>query len=76
MIHQPDLGTITDDVHVRFQVTILKDGTVDSVQVIGQNSAKAADRIRKAYKDVKYKPAMCGTEPVIADIVEGLDITH
>ncbi len=79
MLHHPDLsslGAFSDDVHVRFQVTIMKDGSVDSVQVIGQNSAQAADRIRRAYKNVKYKPAMCGTEPVIADVVEGLDIAH
>ena len=79
ILRKPDLssiGSFPEDVHVRFQITILKDGSVGKVQVIGQNSAQAADRIRRAFMDAKYKPALCGTEPVVADIEAGLDITH
>ncbi|MGA3135927.1 MAG: hypothetical protein ABSC88_08050 [Terracidiphilus sp.] len=79
MIQKPDiasLGVFSGDVHVKFQVTILTDGSVGAIQVIGQNSTEAADRIRKVWKDARYKPAMCGTEPVVADEQEGLDITH
>jgi hypothetical protein len=78
MIQKPDitsLGHFSEDVQVRFQVTILTDGSVGAIQVIGQNSAEAADRIRKLWKDARYKPAMCGTEPVVADVQTGMDIT-
>jgi hypothetical protein len=79
ILRKPDLsslGSFTQDVHVRLQITILKDGSVGTVQVIGQNSAEAADRIRRAFRDAKYKPALCGTEPVVADIEAGFAITH
>jgi hypothetical protein len=79
VIQKPDvasLGRFSEDVHVKFQVTVLTDGSVGAIQVIGQNSAEAADRIRKAWKDARYKPAMCGNEPVVADEHVGLDLVH
>jgi len=79
MIQKPDIASLrgfSGDVHVRLQVTVLTDGSVGAIQVIGQNSAEAADRVRKLWKDARYKPAMCGTEPVVADDQAGLDITH
>ena len=79
ILRKPDLlnlGSFPKDVHVRLQITILKDGSVGAVQVIGQDSAQAADRIRRAFMDAKYKPALCGTEPVVADIEAGFAITH
>jgi hypothetical protein len=79
ILRKPDLlnlGSFPKDVHVRLQITILKDGSVGAVQVIGQDPAQAADRIRRAFMDAKYKPALCGTEPVVADIEAGFAITH
>ena len=79
MIKRPDiasLGGFSGSVNVKFQTTVLKDGSVGAIQVIGQNSAEAADRIRKLWKDARYKPAMCGTEPVVADVEEGLIIAR
>jgi hypothetical protein len=79
LIHRPDLSSLRffpEDVRVKFQVTILKDGSVSSVQVISQSSANVADRLRRAYMDAKYKPAMCGAEPVVADEDVGIDFTH
>jgi hypothetical protein len=79
MIQKPDiksLGVFSRDVRVSFQVTVLTDGSVGAIQVIGQNSPEAADRIRKLWMRARYKPAMCGSEPVVADEQAGLDITH
>jgi hypothetical protein len=79
LIQKPDfarLGGFCGEVHVRFQVTVLTDGSVGAIQVIGQNSTEAADCIRKLWKDTRYKPAMCGSEPVVADEQVGLDFTH
>ena len=79
IIQKPDFTSLrgfSGNVHVRLQVTILKDGSVGAIQVISQNSVEAGDRIRKAWKDVRYKPAMCRTEPVVADDQVGIDITR
>ena len=78
MIQKPDIASlrISEDVHVRFEVTVLTDGSVGAIQVLSQNSVDAAQRIRTVWKDARYKPAMCGNEPVVADVQEGLDITH
>jgi len=78
MLEKPDiasLGVISGSVHLRFQVTVLKDGSVGSVQLIGQRSSNyAADIMRKLWMNARYKPAMCGTEPIVADVQAGLDI--
>jgi hypothetical protein len=79
MIRRPDLshsGASGAVSRVTFQITILKDGTVGSIQVIGQSSAKAADSIRKDFKDARFKPALCGAEPVVADIEESIEIAY
>ena len=78
MIKHPDMSLLAfpEDARIRFQVTILKDGSVGSIQVIGQSSVEAGNRIRRALRDAQFKPAMCGSEPVVADIVEGVDISH
>ncbi len=74
MSHLSHLGIHLEGLHLTFQVTILKDGSVGSIQVIGRNSVEAADAIRMAFRSAKFKPALCGTEPVIADIDESLNV--
>src|SRR5579863_5292663 len=79
MIQKPDiasLGGLPGGVHVRFQVAVLTDGSVGTIQVIAQNSGGAADGLRKLWKGARYEPAMCGTEPVVADEEAGSDIAH
>jgi hypothetical protein len=49
-------------------ITILADGNVGDVQVMGQNNSFAADTI-STVKLWKFRPAMCGDQPVVSDLV-------
>ena len=77
MTHPPDLPDIGDigiSGTVSLQLTIVTDGTVVLNQVIGQTSDELANRIRQKLMKMKFKPAMCGNEPVVADIVYQINI--
>ena len=49
-------------------MTILADGSVDDVHVIQGRTPAMNAVIQKSLKLWKFKPAMCGTEPVVSDI--------
>jgi TonB family protein len=49
-------------------ITILADGTVDNPQVIGSTTPEMDAAAKRAVTKWKFKPAMCGAEPVTADI--------
>lgn len=52
----------------KVSLTILADGTVENVQLIG-TATKEMDRATvDTIKQWKFKPAMCGSEPVTSDI--------
>ncbi len=74
----PDIGhleSLSGEAHVEVQVTVMKDGSVGAIQVIGLNSVELADRIRKVWMNVRFKPAMCGTEPVLVDEEVDMEVT-
>lgn len=49
------------------QVTILADGSVGDVQTVGVSGREQHAAVMEAFKKWRFKPAMCGTEPVVAD---------
>ena len=49
-------------------MTILEDGTVGDIQLIGRATQSMDDATLQTLKGWKFKPAMCGTEPVVSDI--------
>lgn len=51
-----------------FQLTVLADGAVSNVQIVGSAGSAQADAAIVALKKAKFKPAMCGVEPVVADV--------
>ncbi len=57
---------------VEFAVTILADGTVGSIHMIRKSGGIEDDAVMAAIKNARYKPAMCGTDPVVADIIVGV----
>jgi TonB family protein len=57
---------------VEFAVTILTDGTVGSIRMIRKSGGIEDDAVMAAIKNARYKPAMCGTDPVVADIIVGV----
>jgi TonB family protein len=54
---------------VSLQVTVLPAGSVDSVQFMQRAGAGLDEAAESAVKRYKFKPAMCGSEPVAADII-------
>jgi TonB family protein len=55
-------GTVT------VAVTVLPDGSVGDVQLIGSAGHEMDQVTREVVQGWKFKPAMCGSEPVTADI--------
>lgn len=49
-------------------MTVLADGSVTDIQLIGSAGHSMDDSTLRTLKTWKFKPAMCGTEPVVADI--------
>jgi len=50
------------------QITVQADGTINNVQIVGTEGKAQIDAVMAAIKQTKFKPAMCGTEPVVADL--------
>ncbi len=68
-IKKPDapfvgVGNSTD----RMTLTILTDGSVGDVQLIARGGQKMDQTYMKLFRQWKFRPAMCGNEPVVADI--------
>jgi TonB family protein len=49
-------------------MTVLTDGSVGNIQLVGSATLSMDDASLKTLRDWKFRPAMCGTEPVVADI--------
>ena len=49
-------------------MTVLADGSVDDIQLIGSATHSMDDATLQTLKGWKFKPATCGAEPVVSDI--------
>jgi TonB family protein len=49
-------------------MTVLTDGSVTDIQVIGKATQSMDDATLQTLKGWKFKPAMCGSDPVVSDI--------
>jgi TonB family protein len=49
-------------------VTVLADGSVDNIQLVGSSTRSMDEATLNTLKSWRFKPAMCGNEPVITDI--------
>jgi TonB family protein len=49
-------------------MTVLTDGSVENIQLIGRSTQEMDKATLKTLKEWKFKPAMCGGEPVVYDI--------
>ncbi len=61
----PAIGWNADDT---IALTILTDGSVGDVQLIARGGEKLDNAAMTTLKQWKFKPAMCGTDPVVSDI--------
>jgi len=49
-------------------MTVLTDGSVTDIQLVGSAGRSMDDATLQTLKTWRFKPAMCGTEPVVSDI--------
>jgi TonB family protein len=49
-------------------MTVLTDGSVENIQIVGRATHGMDEATVQTLKRWKFKPAMCGTEPVVFDI--------
>jgi TonB family protein len=49
-------------------MTVLADGSVSDIQLVGSATRSMDDATLQTLKGWKFKPAMCGAEPVVSDI--------
>jgi TonB family protein len=49
-------------------MTVLADGSVGEIQLIGSGGRSMDDMTLKTLQSWKFKPAMCGAEPVVSEI--------
>jgi TonB family protein len=49
-------------------MTVLTDGSVTGIQLIGRAAQSMDEATLQTLRKWKFKPAMCGTEPVVSDI--------
>jgi TonB family protein len=49
-------------------MTILTDGSVDDVHLAGKSASSMDEATLQTLKGWRFKPAMCGAEPVVSDI--------
>ena len=49
-------------------MTVLADGSVSNIQLVGSAARSMDNATLETLKGWKFKPAMCGTEPVVSDI--------
>jgi TonB family protein len=47
--------------------TVLTDGSIENVQITQSDGSVADNALLGYLKNAKYKPAMCGTEPIVSD---------
>jgi TonB family protein len=50
-------------------MTVLTDGSVSNIQVLGRATQSMDDATLETLKGWRFKPAMCGANPVVSDIV-------
>ena len=63
-------GGVGDAGQMTAVVTILTDGSVGDVQLVGKNGqAQKNNTVLEQIKGFRFRPAMCGDTPVVADIV-------
>jgi len=49
-------------------MTVLTDGSVSDIQLVGRAARSMDDATLQTLKGWRFKPAMCGAEPVVSDI--------
>lgn len=65
----PQANTGQEPGESEYELTILTDGSVGEVQIVGKSGRIDDGAVMAALRKTRFKPAMCGADPVIAEIV-------
>lgn len=49
-------------------MTVVTDGSVTDIQIVGSAARSMDDATLQTLKSWRFKPAMCGADPVVSDI--------
>jgi hypothetical protein len=58
----------------RASLTVLADGSVVDVQILRASNAAIAQPAREAFRQYKFKAALCGSEPVVSDVEASISV--
>jgi TonB family protein len=67
---KPDFGPRVADGSVSAEITVLADGSVGDVQIMSASNTAIHQSAIEMFRKFKFAPAMCGTDPVIAEVEE------
>jgi hypothetical protein len=65
---QAEPGSVGEAGPMTATVTILADGSVGDVQLVGKNGPVQSKTVLEQIKGLRFRPAMCGDAPVVADV--------
>lgn len=71
-----DLDGARGQIESDAEITVQKDGTVSNVEIVRSGGRVNDEQLMMALKKWKFRPAMCGTEPVVTDIYENFELSY
>jgi hypothetical protein len=67
---KPNFGPRVADASVSAEITVLADGSVGDVEIMTASNAAIRPAAIEMFRKFKFAPAMCGTDPVVAEVEE------
>ena len=77
MIHRPSPGELAlqgSSGITSISITIGVDGSITEAHLVGRSTKEMDEKVLKSLHAWKYQPAMCGNEPVVADLMVSIGI--
>ena len=62
-----------EKLHLEAEVTVMTDGSVSKVGIAERPVGPQAELFIEALKKWKFRPAMCGSEPIVSEVYESFD---
>lgn len=73
---EPVFGTVDYVGAAAFSLTILTDGSVGDIHLIGRGGELMNDPAIETLRKWRFTPALCGTEPIVSDIRIVITVKH
>jgi len=65
-----------ETIQIDAEVTVLTDGSVGKVAVAGSSGGQQAGTLVNSLRRWKFRPAMCGSRPVVSDVYESFEFDN